>query len=472
MKNHRLALLLFGISIGVAARNGAAQANAQPAADTAPAPAFGQSAPVLSPDNPPITGLDEPGLGLRSVTSSFVSPALQFSQSADTNGSNQLGQSGLQGVTRALGALDLQQFWPKSDLLLEYLGGGEFYNSPFSAVQLQALGLEGVTRWRTGQATLRDTFSYMPDGAFAIGYGGVPGLGIASTSFGIGLPGGGLAGLNNPNGQVAPVGDVPRLANTAILDLVQATSPVSALTAAVGYSNAHYFDAATCAATPLNCLDNSDELTVQGGYSHLINRQDQLGLVYAFQIFQFPQITGGTLYLHIVNLRYSHNITGRLSLVLGAGPQYTQIEQNGYASRWTPSARVTLRYKFAHSSLSATYEKYTSSGAGVFTGANDQSIWVAYSQPVGRTWQVYGDLGFSHNAQIQGGSSSYNNGAAGVDVRKHVGRAYDVFGAYRYTEVGFGSGIPASVDIGTGTTARRNIVTVGLEWHPQPTRIE
>ena len=49
--------------------------------------------------------------------------------------------------------------------------------------QLHALGVMGVTRWRTGRLTLRDSFSYLPDGNFSIGaFGGVPGLGIATGS--------------------------------------------------------------------------------------------------------------------------------------------------------------------------------------------------------------------------------------------------------------------------------------------------
>ncbi len=60
---------------------------------------------------------------------------MQVSESADTNGSNQLGNSGVQSVSRIIGALDLQQFWPKSDLFLEYIGGGAFYSTPFDVRQ-------------------------------------------------------------------------------------------------------------------------------------------------------------------------------------------------------------------------------------------------------------------------------------------------------------------------------------------------
>src|SRR6266446_9707399 len=110
----RMALLVFGMCTCAAAQTTSqpAQTTSQPQTETTPAPAFGQNAPVLNPENPPVTGLDEPRLELRTATRSFVSPALQVSESADTNGGDQLGSKGLESVTRALGAFDLQQFWP------------------------------------------------------------------------------------------------------------------------------------------------------------------------------------------------------------------------------------------------------------------------------------------------------------------------------------------------------------------------
>ncbi len=223
----RWALLILGMSLCASA-----QTSSQSPAGTTPAPAFGQNAPVLNPENPPVSGLDEPTLELRTASRSFVSPALQVSGSADTNAGNALGTTGLEGISRVLGALDLQQLWPKSDLFLEYLGGGAFYTSPYEARQLQAVGLEAVTRWRTGQVTLRDSFSYLPDGAFQIGFGGNPGLGLA-TGFGTGMQGGVLPGSQAiGNGLLGTVGNIPRLANTAILDAVQAINPRSAFTVA------------------------------------------------------------------------------------------------------------------------------------------------------------------------------------------------------------------------------------------------
>ena len=468
----RLVLLVLGMSMSAATQN---SSPSQPA--TTPAPAFGQNAPVLNPENPPVSGLDEPTLELHTATRSFISPALQVSESADTNAGNQLGGSSVESVSRVLGALDLQQFWPKSDLFLEYLGGGAFYGSPYDVKQLQAVGLEAVTRWRTGQATLRDTFSYLPDGSFDLStYGGMPGLGLTSGGFGLGAEGGGLPGTNNfGSGQEgSPIGDIPRLANTAILDAVQALNPVSAITVAGGFSNAHFFD-------PTDLLINSDQVTVEGGYSHLLSRHDQIGGVYAFQLFQFPQVSGGQIYNNVFNVRWSHTISGRMSLVAGAGPQYTEMEVGGYLSRWSLSARVQLRYKFAHSSLVATYEKFTSAGSGFFAGADTQAARLGFKRPLGRTWDFYGDLGYSYNSRLQTspvdlgavGAGSFYEGSARAIFRKHMGRSYDFFAAYGFSEVGFDAVVCLSGPGGTcGKLSQRNVGTVGVEWHPRPTRIE
>ena len=59
--------------------------------------------------------------------------------------------------------------------------------------QMQAVGLEAVTRWRTGQMTLRDAFDYLPDGSFPTEFGGNPGFGLA-TGGGLGSSGGVLPG--------------------------------------------------------------------------------------------------------------------------------------------------------------------------------------------------------------------------------------------------------------------------------------
>ena len=127
----------------------------------------------------------------------------------------------------------------------------------------------------------------------SFGFAGDPGLGLTTGRLGSGE---GLPGLHNSNGSV---GLVPRLTNSAVIDVVQSINPRSAFTFAGGFSNAHFYD-------NTQDLINSDQTTIQAGYSHLLNRRDQIAGVYGFQLFRFPQGTGGQLQNQIFNLRWSH----------------------------------------------------------------------------------------------------------------------------------------------------------------------
>ena len=475
----RFALLLFGV-----AACAVAQDNSQQGA--APAPAFGQSAPVLNPENPPLSGIDEPGLELKTASRSFIAPAILVSETADSNENNKLGASAVNPVEHVLGALDLQKFWTKSDLIVEYLGGGAFQTDPrYKVQQLQAMGVEGVTRWRTGLAEVRDGFSYVPDGSFGAGaVGGIPGLGIALGGLGTGGAGGGLpATVTFNNGGVEVVGDIPRVSNTAIGSVIQAISPRSAFTVLGAFGNTHYFDSQNCqgpVSLQTDCLLNSDETTVEVGYSHLLSRRDQIAAVYAFQVFRFPYNTGGEIYNYAMNVRWSHTITGRMQLILGAGPEYTDVRFGETSGQWSVSGRGILRYQFEHSYLSLSAERFTSSGSGYYSGANTEAAQLAYSRSLGRTYRFTAVASYAHSSSLQSvpalfttSANSYNSGTFAATLRKHIGRTYDAFAAYSFNEVGFNVANTLNcVTFGCGSTAQRQTGSIGLEWHPKATRIE
>jgi len=464
----RVLLMVLAISLFAAAQN-------DPSSErTGPAPALGQTAPILDPDNPPISGLDEAGLEMRSATRSFVSYGLSVSETADTNAGNEPDQQGLSSVTHLLGALDLQRFYAKTDLFAEYVGGGAFYSKASRDVsQLHALGVMGVTRWRTGRLTLRDSFSYLPEGSFSVGaFGGNPGLGIATGSGTSGLAGGGLPGSHFfGNGEFGSVGLTPRLSNSAFADVVQSLTPRSAITLATGFSNAHFFD-------ETKVLINSDKVMVEAGYSYMLGRRDQIGVVYGFQQFRFAQDAGGQIDGQIANFRWSHSISGKMTLIAGIGPQRLVIEDPvlGSVTRWSANGRAVVRYRFTRTSIAATYEKFTSAGSGFFAGSDTQAGRLGVTRPLSRTFEIYLDFGYSRNRRIQSQGligepgNTFNHGFARVLLRKHLGREFSAFAAYRFNDSSFDS---AGCDNGTcGRSTTRHMATIGVEWHPRPSRID
>jgi hypothetical protein len=457
-----LLVAVLGVSLSAIAQNDSSPER------TGPAPALGQTAPILNPDNPPVSSLDEAGLDMRSSSRSFVSYGLSVAESADTNASNQIDKQGLSSVTHLLGALDLQRFYAKTDLFAEYVGGGAFYSDATrTASQLHALGVLGVTRWRTGRLTVRDSFSYLPEGSFSVGaFGGNPGLGIATGGGSSGLAGGGLPGSHFfGNGQFGSVGLTPRLSNDAFLDIVQSLTPRSAFTVAVGFNNAHFFD-------NTEALINGDKEIVQAGYSYMLGRRDQIGAVYGYQQFRFPQDVGGQIDAQIANVRWSHTITGRLTVIGAIGPQRLVFEDPflGNTTHWSVNGRAVVRYRFVRTSIAATYEKFTSEGSGFFAGADTQAARLGITRPLARTYEIYLDFGYAHNHRLQsdtgkGGEpgNNFDHGFARVLLRKHINREFSAFAAYRFNDLTFD---------GPGRSTTRNMATIGVEWHPRPSRID
>ncbi|HEV2729446.1 MAG TPA: hypothetical protein VGV15_05390, partial [Terriglobales bacterium] len=166
------------------------------------------------------------------------------------------------------------------------------------------------------------------------------------------------------------------------------------------------------------------------------------------------------------------------------GPQYTIVQFPGLpdTKHWSANVRVRLNYKLAHTSLAAAFEKFTSTGSGFFAGSNTEAARLALKHGLSRTLDFYGELGYSHNTRLQpftgvGGvaGSRFDAGFLGAAVRKHMGRTYDVFAAYRFGEIGFDNAEPLCGLQGFGSCgniSQRHIGTVGIEWHPTPKRID
>lgn len=468
----RVVVLLMGISAFAAAQSGGS-------GRSEPVSPLGQNAPVLNPDNPPVSSVDEGGFDLRSGERSFFSYGLSASETADSNANNQDHQ-GMSSVTHLLGAVDVQRLYAKTDMFLEYLGGVAAYsNSTETFRQLHAAGFMAITRWRTGRITARDSFSYLPEGSFSVGaFGGVPGLGIATGSGTSGLAGGGLPGSHFfGNGQFGSVGLTPRIANSALLDVVQSLTPRSAITVAAGFSNAHFFD-------DTQVLINSDRELIEGGYSYMLGRRDQLGAVYGYQQFRFPQDAGGQINAHVINMRLGHTVSGKMNIIVGGGPEYITFEipnpnpsgpPSIKASRWSANGRVVVRYRFTRTSISATYEKFTSAGSGFFAGSDTQAVRLGITRPLARTWELYSDAGFAHNRRLQQQlleglpGNTFNHGFVRMLLRKHLGREYSAFLAYRFNDLNFDNS--ACVN-SVCNQSQRHMATVGVEWHPRPTRID
>jgi len=497
-----------------------AQSDENPQSAPPPVPAFGQDnpAPAVS-ENPPISAIDQPGLEPHAAPESFLLPGLHFSESLDSNVSDTLSGPTFGSVTRGLGSLTLQKLWKNYDVALDYLGGAAYYaHTGIGLEQLQQLDIDSRINWKRGQLAIRDSFSYLPEGTFGFGaYGGEGAYNSGLGSLGSGLLGagafGGQTSVFNGGSQVT-IGQVPRLTNLGLADVVENLTPKSAITIAGGYGIVHFYgdiNAQTLAGGTTQENINfigSRETSGQFGYDRVLTPKDQVALSYGYQGFDFS--TAGTAFhSNVIQAMYGHRISGRLDFTIGAGPQFTHIEGQsivcslpGIPIQFCPLfggqavavaqgsnsisavGRVSLRYKFPKTSVSLSFQRYNTSGNGVFAGALSDIAHVDMQRPLNRVWDLFADLGYSKNRRLQATASAVNAnvftyGYAGIGVHRQIGRSLRAFASYQFNEGAFDTSCPVpNTTPNTTTTApcshisQRHVGTIGLDWTPRPIRLD
>src|SRR5712671_7803577 len=224
-----------------------------------PAPAFGQDTPVPTvSENPPISAIDQPGLEPHAAPESCLLPGLHFGESVDSNAGNTLGGSSTKSVTRGLGSLTLQKLWKNYAVAMDYIGGVVYYDQKGVGLQqLHQFDIDNRINWKRGQLAIRDSFSYLPEGTFgASTYGGEgaysAGLGsMGSSMLGAGAFGGQDNAFNGGSG--VSLGQVPRLTNLGLADVIENLTPKSSVTLSAGYGIAHFYgDVTSLTGSPAN----------------------------------------------------------------------------------------------------------------------------------------------------------------------------------------------------------------------------
>jgi hypothetical protein len=432
----------------------------------------------VSIDNPPISSLDQPSLGPQFTARSFLVPGAHVSEALDSNAGQTAGTSAVTGVTRVLGSLMLQKIGGRSLFAVDYVGGVAFYTglSP-STTQIHQADVEERISWKAGALTLRDRFSYLPEGSFGYGvYGesgaynlGLGGIGYMGGTIGQGL--GGLFGL----GEFASLGQQPRIDNLSIAEVTQRLSARSSVTLAGGYEIVHFTN------NTAGFID-SNQITGQVGYDYQLTRRSQVALVYGFQDFQYPNIPGSSFSTHVVNLLYGYRVSGRMDFLIGAGPQVTLFHNSplfgGSSDRVTISARAALRYRLRRTLMGLYYDRYNSSGSGYFLGAVSDVVRFSISRPITRMWTGTADIGYAHNSALQSpvpgllpaSTNAFQYVYAGAAVNRPLGKHFNMFVSYQFNNLQF-SGSCAAGGL-CDTTAQRHVVAVGLDWHPRPIRLD
>jgi hypothetical protein len=477
-----------------------------------PAPAYGQeNAPPPISENPPLSGLDLPNLEPHSAPISYIQPGATVSESADSNVANTLGGSSWSSITRGLGSVTLQRLWSNYDLAADYMGGVGYYDIQGQGVKaLQQADIDQKITWKRGQLSVRDSFSYLPEGNFGGAYGSEGSQGISSlgnTAFGMFFGGSGLGTL----------GLAPRVMNVSLGDVSQNLTPKSTVTAAGGYAFTHFYGNDAETGGP---FIGTSQISVQTGYDRLVTAHTQLALVYGYQDFNFSVI-GTAFHSDVVQVMYGHRISGRMDFLGAVGPQVTLVDtQSAVCSNSTipllfctlgggtlipttvkntkigAAGQARLRYKLPRTSLDLWYQRFETSGSGLFAGAESDVARLSAEHPLSRVWSLFADIGYSRNARIQpltqaqitacqatssgtpnpqancpsNNASTYSYGFFGGGAHRALGHNWHMFASYQFNELAYDVSFCGST--GCNRISNRSVITIGLDWTPRPIRID
>lgn len=346
----------------------------------------------LAPGQRPLTGVQGLTLGQYSEPHSFLLPSINATTQLEMNPPNS-GDNRVSTLSYLLGRLDLHHVSGRSELDLDYAGGGMIstYGNNGNAA-IQDLEFSDSIKWQRWSLLLGDEASYLSESPF--GFGGVGGLGfldgISQTGPG-GMLGGSLPILSTAliPSQTIPTANVPRLGNTAVSQVEYQLSRRSSWTAAGSYELLQFFGAGYI---------NSSDVLFQTGYNYQVSPLSSIGVLYRFDAFRFTQLAQG-IDDHLVELSYGRRITGRLSFQIAAGPEMdvfrTSLAASSNQISWTLSS--SFNYQRGQSALSLSYDHLLTAGSGVLVGAETNQVQGSVARNLSQTWQVSVTLGYAHN---------------------------------------------------------------------------
>ena len=426
------------------------------------------SADAPTPDTRPLSGAEDISVGLRHGARNYVLPSLQLNLYGDSN------QISAPGGTRdlemrgsAVARLTLKHITRKSQLTLDYMGGGLFYTrDPDLNATIHQFAVTQSVRGRRWGLMLADRASFLPESSF--GFSGFGGLGGFSPGLG-GSFGSTLGNLNpayTPNQSIFSGRGDP-FSNTTVVQLEYIASARSGFTASGSYGILRFGESR---------FIESDQRVYSVGYNYMATRKDTVALNYGYGQFRFKGVSLG-FDNHFAQISYGRRITGRAAFELSGGPQVMVFRNSTTTSNrnYSWNAHTALHYRASRADLGLSYGHFTSSGSGVLFGAETDQLQGSLGFRLTRNWSALLSPGYAHNSRLRETTAgdfsvNYDNVYAGFGLRRALGRYMDVSFNYNLQDqrVSF-TGTSGTL---TGSSYLRHLFGFGLSWHTRPIEID
>jgi hypothetical protein len=425
-------------------------------------------------NNAPLTGANEPPLGIFS-SRSFVVPALEYYGQLDSNGSNTpFGR--FAAINSVLGALSLQKVGRTSQLNLDYMLGrsfsneGDAFNSTINDLNASYLWSRG--RW---DGFVVNKLLYSSESSFLGGIAPFEYMGPESIA---GLATGPVVLRNSflpGQGIFTNVG--PRLSDALVAQVNNHLSRRTFFTVVGNYNTLHFYDSP---------LINSSAAGFQTGIGFQRTRQDAIAIVYRYNDLWFSGFPT-SIHDNVVELAYQRQVAERWRFQAGAGPELTYIHapnQNltttSDSTRVSWAADVALNYQMRRTGLTFGYDHFLTNGGGVFLGSIRDGVFGSANRELSRLWRVTVSASYARNKNLIPFPSSitgvfapanahFNSVYGGFELHRRVARDSELFFGYlgRYQTSNYAACQPGT-EFCVGSHLVGHQFNFGFLWRVRP----
>jgi len=375
--------------------------------------------------------------------------------------------------TSALGTLNLLSLQRRSETALDYVGGSQFY-SGYPNLLVQQLNVSQRFRWRRAVLTFADELGDYPGGSFGsewFGGAGAYELEVGGSAANLPLP----SNISDFFGasDFSAVGFGSHLTNLSLAEFAEALTPRSAITVTGGYGFTDY----SIGSIGTQGLINNYEYGAQANYSYQLSWRNQVGVSYGFRNIEFPQAGEGYIQTNLIELFLVRQISSRVNLVAGAGPEFVRLSNptTGSTNQLAGSGYASLNYRLWRTSLSAGCDRMVTSGSGLFAGADTDDCQIALSRPL-RKWSFSAGLGYVRLSQLSKAQAlipdqRYQYGFASAAVQRQFGPYLSFFASYQFNDQTLNESGCLVVGRCNGSM-RDHTLTVGINLVARPKRID
>ena len=426
----------------------------------------------LVPDTRALAGARELSLGAPGLTRSFWQPFFGLMLTVDTNPLTAIRSSGLTTWSSLFGGIDVRRILGRSDLTLNYVGGGLTADNTNSGASLvQQLEFSEKLTYRRTVISFLEQLSYLPEPAF-----GSYVSGGQSFSDAQGLS---LQPALIPNQSILTTRG-RRISQSFLTEIDRLLTPRSSVTFVGSYSLLRFLD---------NGFLNSGDTLFQVGYNYQLTPKDTIALLYRFTTLRFNNFDQ-SIHGHVAQVAFGRRITGRLAFHAEAGPEVaffrtpvsTSMGTSGGSTTTTNSSAraywtldTSMTYERWHTQFGLAYDHSLSGGAGVLAGAVNDQVSGSINRRYSRSLDGGFVFGYARNEGLNvptqaPSKESYTYWFSGVNVSHPWGRWANVFMDYRLQFQK--SNASFCVGATCGESFVRHTISIGFGWRPRPIPIQ